>query len=105
MLERAIPSTGENLPVIGLGTWQQFDVDGASAARGPLPEVLKRMLEKGGRLIDSSPMYGKAEERVGDLTTASGDAGKYFYATKVWITGETNGIRQMETSMKKMRRA
>src|SRR5437868_617605 len=65
MLERAIPSTGENLPVIGLGTWQQFDVDSTSAAQGPLPEVLKRMLEKGGRLIDSSPMYGKAEERVG----------------------------------------
>jgi len=104
MLERAIPSTGENLPVIGLGTWQQFDVDSTSAAQGPLPEVLKRMLQKGGRLIDSSPMYGKAEERVGDLTAASGNADKYFYATKVWITGETNGIRQMEASMKKMRR-
>lgn len=105
MLERAIPSTGENLPVIGLGTWQQFDVDSASAARGPLPDVLKRMQQKGGKLIDSSPMYGKSEERVGDLTAASGNANTYFYATKVWITGETNGIRQMETSMKKMRRA
>lgn len=104
MLQRAIPSTGEKLPVVGLGTWLQFDVGTDASAREPLTAVLQRMQEMGGRLIDSSPMYGKAEAVVGDLTTASGHADKFFYATKVWTTGEQEGIRQMTGSMQKMRR-
>lgn len=104
MLQRTIPSTGEKLPVVGLGTWLQFDVGTDASAREPLIAVLQRMQEMGGRLIDSSPMYGKAEAVVGDLTAASGHADKFFYATKVWTTGEQEGIRQMTDSMQKMRR-
>ena len=104
MLQRAIPSTGEKLPVIGLGSWLQFDVGTASDERQPLTEVLKLMLEKGGRLIDASPMYGKAEQVIGDLTAATGNADSYFYATKVWTRGEQNGTRQMQESMQNMRR-
>lgn len=104
MLQREIPVTGEKLPVVGLGTWQQFDVGPEAAAREPLINVLKSMLEMGGRLIDSSPMYGKAETVVGDLSASSGNADKYFYATKVWTSGEQSGIRQMNDSLQKMQR-
>ena len=105
MLQRTIPSTGEKLPVVGLGTWLQFDVGADAAARDPLVTVLQRMREMGGRLIDSSPMYGNAEAVVGDLTAASGHADHFFYATKVWTSGEQEGIRQMNASMQKMRRS
>jgi diketogulonate reductase-like aldo/keto reductase len=104
MLQRPIPSTGELLPVIGLGSWIQFDVGTAEAERAPLMDVLKEMHSGGGRLLDSSPMYGKSEGVIGDLTQGSGMADEFFYATKVWTTGKAAGIRQMEESYKKMRR-
>ncbi|MBX3256737.1 MAG: aldo/keto reductase [Chitinophagaceae bacterium] len=104
MLQRKIPSSGENLPVIGLGSWLQFDVDNDASERKELTDVLRLMAEKGGRLIDSSPMYGKAEEVIGELTQASGLAERFFYATKVWTTGRQQGIEQMESSMRKMKR-
>ncbi len=104
MTKRPIPSTGELLPVVGLGTWQQFDVGPKDEERKPLREVLAVMAEQGGSVIDSSPMYGRSEEVVGDLTAASGLAEKYFYATKVWTDGEREGIDQMTASMRKMRR-
>lgn len=104
MLKRSIPSSGEQLPVVGLGTWKQFDVGASAAERQSLTEVLKRMAALGGTLIDSSPMYGNAEEVAGDLTAGSGLADKFFYATKVWTSGEQNGIEQMQASLKKMRR-
>ena len=105
MLQRHILSSAdEMLPVVGLGTWIQFDVGDADAERQPLREVLQRMAERGGTLIDSSPMYGKAEEVVGDLTAETGLADRFFYATKVWTSGEQEGIRQMEASLRKMRR-
>ncbi|MCM3877585.1 MAG: aldo/keto reductase, partial [Thermoanaerobaculia bacterium] len=59
---RAIPSSGERIPVIGLGTWSTFDVGSSAAARAPLEEVLARFVERGGRVVDSSPMYGRSEE-------------------------------------------
>jgi aryl-alcohol dehydrogenase-like predicted oxidoreductase len=104
MQQRTIPASGEKLPVVGLGTWQQFDVGSEADARGQLTEVLKRMLEKGGTLIDSSPMYGRAEEVVGALTAATGHADQYFYATKVWTSGAQNGVRQMSESLQKLQR-
>lgn len=104
MLQRTIPVSGEKLPVVGLGTWQQFDVGNDAAERQQLTAVLKRMHEMGGKLIDSSPMYGRAEEVVGDLTSASANADKYFYATKVWTSGAEDGARQMTASMQKMQR-
>lgn len=92
------------LPVIGLGTWKQFDVGPSAEERRPLQEVIGRMGEIKGMLIDSSPMYGTSEEVVGDLTSDEGIAEKFFYATKVWTTGRENGISQMDASMRKMRR-
>lgn len=104
MLQRGIPSSGERLPVVGLGTWQTFDVGAAPSDREPLAEVLKILLQKGGKVIDSSPMYGRSEAVVGELTAATGQASDFFYATKVWTSGEQAGRRQMEDSLRKMRR-
>jgi len=104
MLTRKIPSTGESLPIVGLGTWIQFDVGNSEAEKQPLGEVLKSMLEYGGKLIDSSPMYGRSEAVIGELTQNLGLGDKFFYATKVWTSGRESGINQMKSSMRKMNR-
>lgn len=104
MLKRPIPSSGEMLPAVGLGTWLQFDVGRSASERQALLNVLKRMADKGGRVIDSSPMYGRSQEVIGELATSLNIAEKFFYATKVWISGKQEGIDQMEDSMNKMRR-
>lgn len=104
ILERKIPSTGELLPVVGLGSWQQFDVGTGLAERAPLKEVLKTMQENGGKLIDASPMYGRAEQVIGDLATELKVNDRLFLATKVWTTGKQEGIDQMNASLQKMRR-
>jgi aryl-alcohol dehydrogenase-like predicted oxidoreductase len=102
VLTRAIPRTGEQLPVIGLGTWQTFDVGADRADRAPLDDVLQRLLAAGGRVIDSSPMYGRAEEVTGDELAAIG-ARSAFLATKVWTTGKHAGIDQMKRSLARLR--
>jgi diketogulonate reductase-like aldo/keto reductase len=99
MLQRPIPSTGERLPVIGLGTWQTFDVGPSAADRAPLETVLREFVRLGGRLIDSSPMYGRSEAVVGDLAARLGIRKQLFVATKVWTTGRDAGIKQLETSL------
>lgn len=99
---RAIPKSKETLPVIGLGTWQTFDVGGGAEREGPR-QVLKRFAELGGRAVDSSPMYGRAESVVGDLATELGVRDKLFVATKVWTSGREAGIAQMEASLRRMR--
>jgi aryl-alcohol dehydrogenase-like predicted oxidoreductase len=103
MLTRAIPSTGEKLPVIGLGTWQAFDVDLTLDNRRQLGDVLSLFVKLGGRVIDTSPMYGRAENVIGELTTALGIRQKVFLATKVWTRGRENGIKSMERSMALLR--
>jgi diketogulonate reductase-like aldo/keto reductase len=103
LIERPIPSSGEKLPVIGLGTWQTFDIDGDPAGRAQAREVLKLFVEGGGRVVDSSPMYGTAESVVGNLSAELGIQSKLFYATKVWTSGRDDGIRQMEASMTRLR--
>lgn len=103
MLSRRIPSSGEMLPAIGLGTWQTFDVGPSQAERAPLTEVLSAFVALGGRLIDSSPMYGRSEEVAGDITSALGLREQLFIATKVWTQGKSAGIHQMEESMRKLR--
>ena len=103
MLTRAIPSTGEKLPVIGLGTWQAFDVDLKGDNRRQLGDVLSLFVKLGGRVIDTSPMYGHAEEVIGELTAALGIQDKLFLATKVWTRGSENGIKSMERSMALLR--
>lgn len=103
MRTRKIPSTGEALPVIGLGTWQTFDVGPSAAARAPLKEVLRTFASMGGKVIDSSPMYGNSEEVAGDLIAELGLQSKLFVATKVWTSGKDAGIEQMNDSMRKLR--
>jgi aryl-alcohol dehydrogenase-like predicted oxidoreductase len=103
MLTRVIPSSGEKLPVIGLGTWRAFDVDLTTDNRRQLEEVLSLFVKLGGRVIDSSPMYGRAEEVIGELTAALGIRDKLFLATKVWTHGKENGIKSMERSMALLR--
>jgi diketogulonate reductase-like aldo/keto reductase len=103
MLTRAIPSSGEKLPVIGLGTWQAFDVDLTSDNRRQLGDVLSLFVKLGGRVIDTSPMYGRAEDVIGELATALGIQDKLFLATKVWTRGRENGIKSMERSMALLR--
>jgi diketogulonate reductase-like aldo/keto reductase len=103
MLTRAIPSSREKLPVIGLGTWRAFDVDLTSDTRRQLEEVLSLFVKLGGRVIDTSPMYGRAEEVIGDLTSALGIRGNLFLATKVWTRGKESGIKSMERSMTLLR--
>jgi diketogulonate reductase-like aldo/keto reductase len=103
LIERAIPSTGERLPAIGVGTWQTFDVGQDAAARRALKEVLVAFAKAGGRVVDSSPMYGSSESVTGDLVAELGLAPNLFFATKVWTSGRDEGIRQMETSFRRLR--
>jgi diketogulonate reductase-like aldo/keto reductase len=100
---RAIPSSEELIPVIGLGTWQAFDVGSAESARAPLGEVLTKFIGSGGTVVDSSPMYGRAEAVVGDLAANLGIQATLFYATKVWTSGQKEGVRQMEESFRRLR--
>jgi diketogulonate reductase-like aldo/keto reductase len=102
-MTRKIPSTGEEIPAIGLGTWQVFDAGDNPAARAPLREVIAAFAQAGGRLIDSSPMYGSAESVAGDLVAGLGLRERLFIATKVWTRGRDDGIAQMETSFRRLK--
>jgi diketogulonate reductase-like aldo/keto reductase len=102
MLMRPIPSSGEKLPVIGLGTWQTFDVGPSEAERKPLADVLRAFVKLGGRVVDSSPMYGRAEEVIGDLVAKLGLRNSLFLATKVWTRGKQSGIESMERSLARL---
>jgi len=102
---RPVPSTGELLPVIGCGTYIGFDQAPESAGYAELPGVVDALLAAGGKVLDSSPMYGRAEETTGELLAASGRRADAFLATKVWTSGEQAGIRQMEASMRLLQSA
>jgi len=102
-LARRIPKTGEAIPAVGLGTWQVFDVASDAKEKAQARETLKVFAELGGRVIDSSPMYGSSESVTGELAAALGVRAKLFVATKVWTSGRQAGIRQMEDSMRKLR--
>ncbi len=97
LIARKIPSSGESIPVIGLGTSGPFEVGAGAAERAPLQEVLEGFFAGGGRLIDTSPMYSTAEGVLGDLLTPAMHE-KVFLATKVWTRGEKSGIDQMTRS-------
>ncbi len=99
MLQRTIPSSGEKLPLIGLGTSQTFDVGSGAAERAPLEDVLRQFVKLGGKLVDTSPMYGRAEAVVGELAAKTQLRDGLFLATKVWTTGREAGIKQMERSL------
>jgi len=103
-LRRAVPTSGESIPAVGLGTWQTFDVGPSPAERAPLEQVLARFAELGGRVVDTSPMYGRSEEVVGDLASRLGLTESLFLATKVWTRGKEAGIAQIEASGRLLRK-
>ena len=103
LLQRKIPKTGELLPAVGLGTYRTFDVGASSTDRESLKEVLQLFVRTGGKAVDSSPMYGRAEGVLGDLAVELGVTKSLFLATKVWTTGRDAGIRQMEDSFRLLR--
>ena len=100
MHTRPIPSSGEPLPVIGCGTYRGFDVRADRGAYRRLQQVLDALFAAGGSVIDSSPMYGRAEAVTGDLLAQSNAHAKAFIATKVWTRGRDAGIAQMEDSFR-----
>ena len=102
MTTRPIPSSGERIPVIGLGTWQTFDVGPEPSAQAPLEGVMREFVALGGSLIDSSPMYGRSETVAGELIAKLGIREQLFVATKVWTRGKAAGIAQMEDSAAKL---
>lgn len=103
MISRKIPSTGEEIPVMGLGTSTSFEVGAGAAERAPLKEVLQGFFDGGGRLVDTSPMYSTAEGILGDLMTPEMHK-RVFLATKVWTRGEKSGVDQMTRSSQLMKR-
>jgi diketogulonate reductase-like aldo/keto reductase len=103
MQTRVIPSSGETLPVIGLGTWQTFDVGSDATARTQLTQVLATLFDAGGSVIDSSPMYGTSEDVAGSLVADMRARSKAFLATKVWTRGRDAGVQQINRSMQLLR--
>ena len=103
MLKRPVPHSGELLPVVGLGTYDVFDVAPHAPEMAELREVLKTFVAGGASVVDSSPMYGHAESAVGELAGALGLRPSLFLATKVWTSGRAAGIRQMQNSLRVMR--
>jgi diketogulonate reductase-like aldo/keto reductase len=104
ILKRTIPSSDEKIPAVGLGTWQTFDAGEGNAEREPLKSVLKTLVENGGSVVDSSPMYGNSERVVGDLSTDLKINNQLFIATKVWTRGKEAGIQQMNNSFSLLKR-
>ncbi|MGD8558008.1 MAG: aldo/keto reductase, partial [Chromatiales bacterium] len=103
LLLKPVPSSGEKLPVIGLGTSRVFEVGPGDFEREGPKEVLRTLANVPGSMMDTSPMYGSAETVVGDLAAELDVRDRLFFATKVWIRGREEGIAQMRTSMQRLR--
>ena len=103
MLKRMIPSSGEEMPVIGLGTSRVFDIERSKNELNVREKILDIFYANGGRLIDTSPMYGMSEEIIGITAKKYIEKNRFFLATKVWTEGRENGMRQIEESFQKMR--
>lgn len=97
-ITKTIPSTGEKIPVIGMGTWRTFDVGDDEKQRATRVKVLQAFFDRGGAIIDSSPMYGSSQEVIGHCLKNIQNRGALFAATKVWIYGQWLGIKQMEAA-------
>ncbi len=102
MLTRPIPGIDESIPVVGLGTWEVFDVAGSREEIATRKEIVDQLVAMGGSVIDSSPMYRRSEEIVGDIIRADGNRDDLFLATKVWIDGKSAGESQMRRSLELM---
>lgn len=103
MLTRPIPATGEQLPVIGLGTYEVFDVSSTAGEIATRKAIVDSLVARGGSLLDTSPMYNRSEAVIGDVIDAGVDRKALFLATKVWTDGREAGIRQMQESARLMR--
>jgi diketogulonate reductase-like aldo/keto reductase len=103
MITRKIPVSAEELPVIGLGTWQVFDVESEPGEIELRKQIVNLLLERGGSLIDTSPMYNRSEKVIGDVLASSGNREQVFLATKVWTDGKAAGESQMQRSAELMR--
>lgn len=101
---RTIPRSGERVPVVGLGTWQAFDIGNDASRRREAAETLRTFLDAGLRIIDTSPMYGSAEAVVGELLEPLDPDHRVFLATKVWAKGADAGSLQIEQSFRRLRR-
>lgn len=101
LITRAIPSSGERIPAIGMGTWQTFDVDGDADAMAGRVAVLRAFFDGGGTVVDSSPMYGSSDEVMGYALEALGARERVFAATKIWTGDESATRRQADTSRDK----
>jgi diketogulonate reductase-like aldo/keto reductase len=101
--KRTIPSSGEKIPAVGLGTWRTFDAGNDNERRTTLKGVMKTLVHDGASVIDSSPMYGSSEKVVGDLSETLQARSSLFLATKVWTNGKQSGIEQMDESFRKMK--
>ncbi len=102
LIQRSIPASGELIPVIGMGSSRTFDVDSSSQSLTQLTEIMKVFFEHKGAVIDSSPMYGSAESRIGDVLRKLTTQPKVFAATKVWTNGREQGVEQMQRSARRM---
>lgn len=98
MVTRKIPSSGEWIPAVGLGSWLTFDVGDSEDELSPMRNVLRAFVDAGGKVIDSSPMYGRSEKVIGKLAAELNVTDKLWIATKVWTTGEKSGKTQIENS-------
>lgn len=105
LLTKPIPSSGERLPVVGIGTARRFDVGATAADRAPLLEVLRELPRLGGKIVDTAPSYGTAEVVIGDLVTEIGNRDQLFLSTKVGAgrQGVEAGIAEMQASFKRLR--
>ncbi len=100
LISKPIPATGEHIPVIGMGTWQTFNVGNSTRLRNRRCQVLKQFFEMGGGMVDSSPMYGSSEEVIGYCLNQFGSAKGMFSATKIWTPFKKMGISQIQDSQK-----
>ena len=102
MIRRSIPSSGEELPVIGLGTYSVFDVASTPEVIASRKAIVDKLVEASGSVIDTSPMYNRSERVIGDIVRAGSERSKLFLATKVWIDGRDAGLAQMRRSAELM---
>ena len=103
MRRKAIPASGESLPVVGLGTYSVFDVASTAGEIATRKEIVGQLIAAGGSVIDTSPMYNRSEKVIGDVIDAGVARDRLFLATKVWTDGQAAGVEQMQRSAKLMR--
>lgn len=103
LVMKKIPSSGESIPAVGIGTAQHYDVRPNAPERVELKEVLRLFAQLGGRVVDTAHSYGQAETVIGDLVADLGNRNSYFFATKVGARGKEDGLRQIDQSFHKLR--